>query len=210
MSRLATLCSLHSHYVDAIKGLCALYIARGYPSNLVVHWTRSNITTRWQNRLSDNKREHEDVLVLKSEFNTAWNYFSATELGDTVLGYWRGWLAAAESNTFGVRYPAFSGDRGDLEDVEAARCVVVNTPTGPTSIPDVRTIGFANRRMIVSRKRTRNLFDLTSLWKKTVLNRLERDVLEPEENLAMEVDSSVSSDESETDPGYLFRIIGYL
>jgi hypothetical protein len=208
MSRLATLCSLHSHYIDAIKGLCALYIVRGYPSNLVVHWTRSNIVQRWQNRLTDNRREHEDVLVLKSEFNTAWNYFSAKELGDTVLGYWRGWLAAAESNAYSVKYPAFSGDLQDLEGTERARCVLVNTPSGPAPIPDVRTIGLASRKLIVSRKRTRNLFDLTSLWKKTVLTRLERDVLEPEENLS-EASNSSSSDESETDPSYLFRTIGY-
>jgi hypothetical protein len=31
--------------------------------------------------------------------------------------------------------------------------------------------------MITSRKRTRNLFDLTSLWKKTVLSRIEHDAL---------------------------------
>ena len=209
MSRLATLCSLHSHYIDAIKSLSALYIVRGYPSNLVVNWTRSNIGQRWQTRLTDNRREHEDVLVLKSEFNTAWNYFSAKELGDTVLGYWRGWLAAAESNAFSIRYPAFSRDLGDLTEVEAARCVVVNTSEGLLPVPDVRTIGFAQRKLIVSRKRTRNLFDLTSLWKKTVLDRLERDVLEPEENLVHNSDIS-SSDESETDPSYLFRTINYL
>jgi len=208
MSRLATLCSLHSHYIDAIKGLSALYIARGYPSNLVLNWTRLNIGQRWQNRLRDNRREHGDVLVLKSEFNTAWDYFSAKELGDTVLGYWRGWLAAAESGNFSIRYPAFSGDLGDLELVEPARCVVVNSSTGPSPVPDVRTIGLASRKLIVSRKRTRNLFDLTSLWKHTVLTKLERDVLEPEENL---IESSVgsSSDESETDPSYLFRTINY-
>jgi hypothetical protein len=208
MSRLATLCSLNSHYIDAIRGLCALYIARGYPSNLVINWTRSNIKERWQKRLDNNRREHDDILVLKSEFNTAWNYFSAKELGDTVLGYWRGWLAAAESNTYNIRYPAFSGETGDLEDVSASRCVIVDTPTGPRPIPDIRTIGFANRRMIVSRKRTRNLFDLTSLWKKTVITRMDRDALEPEENLGSDMDVS-SSDLSETDPGYLFQIIGY-
>jgi len=208
MSRLATLCSLHSHYIDAIKSLSALYIVRGYPANLVINWTKSNIGQRWQNRLRDNRREHGDVLVLKSEFNTAWNYFSASELGETVLGYWRGWLAAAESNMFNIRYPAFSGDLGDLEDVPAARCVVVNTSTGPSPVPDVRTIGLANRKLIVSRKRTRNLFDLTSLWKKTVIDQLERDALEPERRLVESPDSS-SSDESETDPSYLFRTINY-
>jgi hypothetical protein len=148
------------------------------------------------------------VLVLKSKFNTAWNYFSAKELGDTVLGYWRGWLAAAESNNFNIRYLVFSGDSGDLDGVEAVRCVIVNTVLGPSPVPDVRTIGLANRKLIVSRKRTQNLFDLTSLWKKTVINRLERDVLEPEENLVEVLDSSLS-DESKTDPSYLFRVIGY-
>src|ERR1700733_2275893 len=202
MSRLATLSSLHSHYVDAIRGLSALYIARGYPSNLVVNWTRTNITTRWQNRLNNNQRPHEDLLVLKSSFNTAWNYFNATELGDTVLGYWRGWLAAAESNAYSIRYPAFSDAMGDLAGTEQARCVSVLDFQGQqTHVPDVRTIAMANRRMIVSHKRTRNLFDLTSLWKKTVFTRtvftrLDRDVLEPEENISSDMDVS-SSDISE-------------
>lgn len=209
MSRLATLCSLHSHYMDAIRGLCALYIARGYPSNLVVNWTRSNIATRWQNRLSDTQRPHEDLLVLKSSFNTAWNYFNAKELGDTVLGYWRGWLAAAESNNYSIRYPAFSDDMGDLSGTDQARCVSVLNFQGQLShVPDVRTIAMANRKIIVSRKRTRNLFDLTSLWKKTVFTRLDRDVLEPEENISSDMDVS-SSDVSENDPGYLFHTIGY-
>jgi hypothetical protein len=208
MSRLATLCSLNSHYIDAIRGLCALYIAHGYPSNLVINWTRSNIKECWQKHLDNNWQEHNDILVLKSEFNTAWNYFSAKELGDTVLGYWRSWLAAAESNTYNIRYLAFSGETGDLEDVSTSQCVIVDTPTGPRPIPDIQTIGFANHRMIVSCKQTRNLFDLTSLWKKTVITRMDRDALEPKENLGSDMDVS-SSDLSETDPGYLFQIIGY-
>jgi hypothetical protein len=60
---------------------------------------------------------HVNVLVLKSEFNTVWNYFSTKKLGNTMLGYWHGWLAAIESNTFSIWYPAFSRDTGDLEDV---------------------------------------------------------------------------------------------
>src|SRR6202050_3927005 len=42
MSRLATISSLHSTYCDAIKSLAALYIARGYPSDLVYHWLSIN------------------------------------------------------------------------------------------------------------------------------------------------------------------------
>jgi hypothetical protein len=63
MSQLAMICSLHSHYIEAIKGLCALYIACGYPWNLVIHWTQSNIKVRWQKHLDNNQREHEDILV---------------------------------------------------------------------------------------------------------------------------------------------------
>jgi hypothetical protein len=95
---------------------------------------------------------YNDVLVLKSEFNTALNYFSAKELGDTILGYWHSWLATTELNTFSIQYPAFSRDTDDLEDVSTVHCMVVDTPTGPLPIPDVRTIGFTNRRMIVLRK----------------------------------------------------------
>jgi hypothetical protein len=113
----------------------------GYLLNLVINWTRSNIVEHWQKHLADNQCVHDNVLVLKSKFNTAWNYFSAKKMGDTVLGYWCGWLAAMESNTFSIQYPAFSRDIGDLEDVSAVHCMVVDTPTGPLPIPDVRTIG---------------------------------------------------------------------
>jgi hypothetical protein len=60
----------------------------------------------WQNCLADNQCMHDDVLVLRFEFNTAWNYFSAKELSNTVLGYWHSWLAAMESNTlvFGIHH----------------------------------------------------------------------------------------------------------
>jgi hypothetical protein len=62
--------------------------------------------------------------------------------------------------------------------------------------------------MIVSCKCMQNLFDLTSLWKNIVLTRLDRNALEPEENLGSDMDIS-SSDLSETDLGYLFQMIGY-
>jgi len=212
MSRLATLCSKHSHYVDAIKGLCALYIARGYPKNLIVNWTRMNILSRWENRLSKQQRvqTHDTLMVLKSSFNTAWNYFNAKELGDNVIGYWRGWLAAAESETFSPRYPVFSDDVGEVTDTPEARCVSVRTLAGPALLPDIRAIGLDKSRWLVSRKRTRNLLDISSLWKKTVFDKLESDVLEP----TVEPDPdhemmNISSDESETDMGYLFSTIGY-
>ena len=53
-----------------------------------------------------------------------------------------------------------------------------------------------------------NLFDLTSLWKKTVIGQLKRAVLEPEKVL-IESSNSSSSDDSEDDPSYLFKTINY-
>jgi hypothetical protein len=97
---------------------------------------------------------------------------------------------------------------GDLGEVGTVHSIAVQLPQGPILVPDIRTIGFANRKIIVSCEQTRNLLDLTSLWKKTVLTQLDRDTLEPEETIKMESDSSLS-DSSRTDLSYLFRILGY-
>jgi hypothetical protein len=76
-------------------------------------------------------------------------------------------------------------------------------------MPDVRKINILNRRMIVSRKRTKNLFDLTSLWKKTVISKLEHDATGPDQD-SMDVDDDVSSDDSDRlDPAYVFETLGY-
>ncbi|KAH7045378.1 hypothetical protein BKA62DRAFT_629957, partial [Auriculariales sp. MPI-PUGE-AT-0066] len=45
-------------------------------------------------------------------------------------------------------------------------------------VPDLRRINYDNKRIIVSKKRTRNLFDLTSLWKKTVLVNMDEQAAE--------------------------------
>jgi hypothetical protein len=88
MSRLSTLSSTHSTYCHLIKGLAALHIARGYPSELVYSWVKNKIQERWIKHLNDNKVPHDQVLVLKSEFNMTWDYFNASELGNTILGFW--------------------------------------------------------------------------------------------------------------------------
>jgi len=183
MSRLATLSSLFTHYKDAISALVGLYIKRGYPSDLVMKWMKDNFKVRWEKRINDSsnaEREHSDVLVLKSEFNTAWNYFSAHELGDVVLGYWRTWMNQADSDQFDAQagYYRFDASIGGLEDVDRELCSPVRTSDGLVMMPDIRKLDILNRRMIVSRKRTRNIFDLTSLWKKAALRRFEEAILE--------------------------------
>ena len=174
MSRLATLSSTSSCYKEAMQSLTALYITRGYPADLVYKWLKDNITERWNKRLYVRPQNNTEVLVLKTEFNTAWNYFNATKLGDTILGFWRDWIVHAEEGRFSVFFPQYSDDTGSvLARPELTTLVGANAPF---VIPDIRKINILNRRMIVSRKRTRNLFDLTTLWKNTVISHMENDL----------------------------------
>ena len=154
MSRLATLSSLWSHYSEAIRGLTALYIKRGYPQKAVMSWVNDNLNKRWENRLRVFTGERQEVLVLKSEYNPAWNYFNASQLQDVIFGYWREYLNRYDRGEFSIHYPI---PKGPLPD-------------------DLRKTSILNRRLLVSKKRTRNLFDLASLWKRTVLSTLDERV----------------------------------
>lgn len=188
MSRIATLCSTREHYIGSMKDLVALYIKRGYPQNVVIPWLKSNISERWEHRLRETSREHGEVLVLKTEFNTAWNYFNAKELGDTILGYWREYAIRAEAGTFNEEFPKELLYRENAIDRQGCGSFAVTSRAlvGPRAdygggditivFADPRKIGILNRRVITSRKRTKNLFDMTSLWKKEVLRKLEPQV----------------------------------
>jgi len=70
----------------------------------------------------------------------------------------------------------FSSAAADLKDVPDEFTTLIQTKDGLCAVPDIRKIGFQNSRTIVSRKRTRNLFDLTSLWKKMVLSGYDKEV----------------------------------
>ena len=178
MSRLATLCSLRSHYSDACAGLVALYVKRGYPRALVTSWLRNNIEERWAKRLNDTPPVQTDVLVLKTEFNSAWNYFNAKELGDTILGYWREAILAIERKEFGGKLGLLAPEEGyemDLRDAAYAKSMffVRGADQADVKVPDIRRLDILGRRLITSRKRTKNMFDLTSLWKKIVFAKLD-------------------------------------
>ncbi|KAL5498076.1 hypothetical protein ACEPAH_2206 [Sanghuangporus vaninii] len=179
MSRLATLSSTHHAYLEALKGLVALYVKRGYPTELVMHWLKNNITKRWTNRLSVTEHAPADVLVLKTEFNPVWNYFNATELGNTIFGYWREWLTRAEAGNLSHSegFPRVPSQY--TSDVVATRGLMaaVSDDGARVLVPDIRQVNILQKRVITSRKRTRNLLDLSSLWKNTVLLELDRRVL---------------------------------
>ena len=170
MSRLATLSSKHEHYLAAMRGLVALYIHRGYPAEEVHKWLYSNLTRRWNDRLTvKTVTESADVLVLKTQYNLSWNYFNSHQLGDSIFNYWREWLERADRGTFNWEFPA--ADQKDLR--------VSNWGTGETEgLWDLRKTNIFKSKVILSRKRTRNFLDLTNLWKKTVLENLEVSALD--------------------------------
>ena len=169
MSRLATLSSKPEHYSRALRSLVTLYISRGYPVDEVHKWLYSNISKRWNNRLLVTPPQRDaDVLVLKSQYNIAWNYFSSTQLGETVFGYWSEWLRRADTGDFNQEFPA--PDEKDHR-VSAWQQHLPGTW-------DLRETSLLKSRVILSRKRTRNFLDISNLWKRTVLETLEDQTLD--------------------------------
>ena len=174
MSRLATLSSLKEHYLEALDGLVALYVMRGYPIGIVKTWRKAKQQERWSNRLRIESRDKPEVLVLKSHFNTAWNYFNARELGDTIMGYVRGWLNAADRMEFSREFPPWPRQYPDvLETSGGVVFETVNDAGLRIIVPDMRKIDIPDRQVIVSRKRTFNLYDTVNLWKRIVLEQLD-------------------------------------
>ena len=179
-SRLAVLCSTKEIYMEAVRDLNSLYHTRGYPDQIVKSWCRTNIQERWEKRYASRiiPEHDEGVLVLKSQFDDHWNWFSATKLGETVVGYWKEWLERARSNNYSAEFPPVDPeDSHDINDVQNGLHLVVTDVAGETAwTPDLSRIGVLGRRWIVSRKRTTNILDLTNVWKKTVLRTLDEAV----------------------------------
>ena len=166
---MAVLSSKPEHYTEALKGLVTLYLNRGYPIAEVHKWLRSNITKRWNERLMARQPQGSaDVLVLKTQYNLAWNYFNTSQLGDTIFNYWREWLSRANTGTYNSEYPA-----PDLKDPRVHHWVADGMGQW-----DLRNTNLFNSRIILSCKRTQNMLDLTNLWKKSVLETQEDLVLD--------------------------------
>jgi hypothetical protein len=180
-SRLAVLCSSKETYIGAIKDLNALYLIRGYPEPLVMSWCKKNLQERWDKRyaIRTQKEHSEGVLVLKTRFDDVWNWFSATELGNAVTGYWTEWLDRAEKGQFtndpaNLFRPYNPAEQHGIDDVLPDLFTEVSNGAGDTVFtPDLRKIGITGRRWLVSRKRNANLLDLANLWKKTVFEKLD-------------------------------------
>jgi hypothetical protein len=181
MSRLAVLSSKYETYLEALRGLVNLYLHRGYPAQEVQKWLRTSAQERWTKKYTARSRDSTNVLVLKSEYNLAWNYFSARELGDTVIGYWRTWLNKADLREFSPGFPAPPVATTQETAVGYRLDVSWEDENGNLfGFPDLRLYepNVLDARFLVSKTRTRNILDLTNLWKTTVLANLEEQVLE--------------------------------
>ena len=197
MSRLAPLCSKLEYYRDAMYDLQGLYCARGYPPGLISDWLKDNMSSRWEKRyaIPDAQSETGDkatFAVVKSEFNPVLNYFNAKELGDTIISTWRksmemwtsGNLPECYTKDWSIGKTLLSEDMALCQNIpELVTSVKGGQHTegvsNKVSLPDVTKLNSLMRaKWLVSRKRTRNLFDLTNLWKRKVLASMDQNLFD--------------------------------
>ena len=187
LSRLAVLCSTLDIYIEAVRDLNALYQTRGYPVPLFMSWCRKNMHERWEKRFAlrtSDSIDDKGVLVLKTRFDDVWNWFSATELGNTITKYWEEWYERAEKGQFSNDpsrpFPAPDpGYEHGITDVRPDLFLRISDAKGEDLfIPDLRKIGLLGCRWVVSRKRNTNLFDLANVWKKVVFRQLDEAIAE--------------------------------
>ena len=205
LSRLATLSSKLEHYETAIHDLCCVYISRGYPIPIIRHWSKQYAHKKWEARLSKAIVNEDPVLVVKSEFNSAWNWFNIDILKDTIMKSLGRWKYDFESGKYGNVNSPVHPDRWD-EWVELDRLDFVGIADSlglpRESVTDrlIHTVGEAeprsaailnldsyimgNARWLVSRKRTQNFADLASLWRQSLLKTCveQDDFIIPHEN----------------------------
>ena len=170
MSRLATLCSQESSYKESLQSLAALYITQDYLMDKVTYWINKYKLEQWNKCLCKEVKETKEVLVLKTQFNTSWNYFSALQLSDHIFGYWHGWINQAKQGTFNEECPWYQDNFGTLDWTREHMLFVDDDFIG-NFVPDITKINILNHQIIVSWKQTKNLFDLTNLWKRLAIKK---------------------------------------
>ena len=208
LSRLATLSSKLEHYLDAVGSLADLYLQRGYPLGVLRSWMRKYVQHRWESKDTPRPELKEHVLVLKTEFNDAWDYFDVNQLCDTMMQPIRTTLSEWRRGTLPTPAPphqasAFIAD-GDLSDRNVQRFLEefsgnswtdldesLAVPLDPGKAPLLarewriregrgitsgrfNLINYENwiigdRRWLLSRKRTDNVGDLATQWRRSRL-----------------------------------------
>ena len=107
--------------------------------------------------------------------NTAWNYFSASQLSNHIFGFWRGWINYAKTGSFNKEFPWYSEQFSNL-DQTGEHMLFMDDDFISKFVPDITKINILNHQLLVSWKRTKNLFDLSNLWKNLVVEKMELDL----------------------------------
>jgi hypothetical protein len=198
ISRLATLSSERSDYLNQCTEAVNMYIGRGYPPKLATSWLKRQQELRWENRLSvqqDVEDPARTLFTLKTQFNEAWKYFNVSELESKIKAQWE--LGLKTDIVLGKRkkFPAPSGavKRVKLStsrppgggqsrlsfalDDEAGLAFdpvlgrVTQSTAGLVADQDVRkwtSTWMDTGKFLVSRAKTTQLWDLTRTWNKQI------------------------------------------
>ena len=207
LSRLAVLCSHKEIYIGAVRDLNALFRTRGYPISLIMSWCKKNLQECWEKHIAlrDANTGEESVLVLKTRYDDVWNWFSATELGNTITKYWEEWYERAETGCFStadpsclfpVHDPVHEHNLTDVRPHLFAR--ILDSAGEEMFVPDLHKIGLLRSRWIVSRKRNTNLLDLANVWKKIVFQKLDENIAD-EGGVEPTIPATLVSDTLETE-----------
>lgn len=205
LSRLATLSSKMEYYWSAVKDLATIYTARGYPALVINSWTKQYATKKWETRLSSTIVATDPVLVVKTEFNTAWEWFNIKELRSSIMQRLGRFRDDFEFNRDGHTTRLMHQDWldtvivGSKADVTRRaeqiglpeRALVWSTsnvmaqsdvPTqADVAVLDLGNFVMGNARWLLSRKRTANFADLAATWRSALLNSAqEQDFICPE------------------------------
>jgi hypothetical protein len=174
ISRLAVLCSKERHFNDACVDLANLYRARGYPDRVLHSWLNNNQSQRWLSKWNI-ESQHAPPMVLKSEFNPVWDSFPIRELEEIIKNCW------SQIDTSQLRKRKRPSRANPMRNVRANRGEIAGASSQSSSgvlereteVVDAETIDNFNnlisRRLFVSKKRTRNMFDIINTWKKALI-----------------------------------------
>jgi hypothetical protein len=176
ISRLATLCSNQDDYLNHCKEAVDLYIGRGYPPVLVSSWLKSQKEKRWEDRvkisprLSDNGGSN--LFTLKTYFNEAWKYVNIRELENIIKAEWQSDLPP-ESSVLGKRKAGPSGPkklkkRKTNGGASLEKYVQIEQPGNKQDEVRNTWLWINTGRFIVSRKKTKQLWDVTREWNRQV------------------------------------------
>jgi hypothetical protein len=114
-------------------------------------------------------------MVLKSEFNPVWDSFPIRELEEIIKNCW------SQIDTSQLRKRKRPSRANPMRNVRANRGEIAGASSQSSSgvlereteVVDAETIDNFNnlisRRLFVSKKRTRNMFDIINTWKKALI-----------------------------------------